>query len=294
MKGPTLLQRVALGLLRGLGRLPLWLLHAGGALAGRVAYRCAPRFRERMLENIRIAGIAGTDASGVDRFARRVAVELGKGLLEVLPFWCGRAPQMLQKVRIDAGWDAARAVANAGRGAIFLTPHVGCFEAAGQFLSQHLPITVMYRPPRLAWLDPLLRAGRAQGQARITTADSRGVRASLKALKDGLPIGLLPDQVPIAGGGVMADFFGHPAYTTTLVGKLQRSTGAPIILVCAERLPHAAGYALTFHPLPDLPVDDKAAAQALNDAQQAIIRRAPEQYLWSYNRFKLPAGAPGR
>jgi len=258
---------------------------------GRVTFRCSARVRERMIDNIRIAGVAGEDPHAIRRFARRSAIELGKGLLEVLPFWCGRASRMLEKVRPDGSWEAARALASAGRGVIFLTPHLGCFEAAGQFLSQHLPITVMYRPPRLEWLDPLLRAGRSQGQARITTADGRGVRASLKALKSGLPIGLLPDQVPIAGGGVMADFFGRPAYTTTLVGKLQRSTGAALVLVSAERLPRAAGFSLSFHPLAELPADDAAAARALNAAQEAIIRRCPEQYLWSYNRYKRPSAA---
>ena len=242
-----------------------------------------------MRANIRQAEVAGDDPRAIERFAQVSARELGKGLLEVLPFWSGRADAMLERVRTDESWERAQLAAQTGA-VIFLTPHLGCFEAAGQFLSRHLPITVMYRTPRLAWLDPLLRAGRAQGLARITTADGRGVRAVLKALKDRQPVGLLPDQVPVAGGGVQADFFGRAAYTTTLIGKLQRSTGAPIVVVSAERLPHAAGYALTFHPLPPLPPEDAAAARALNAALEAVIRRCPEQYLWSYNRYKQPAG----
>lgn len=280
---------LALVVLRALARLPLRSLHAIGGAAGSVVYRFAPDVRQRMLANIETAGVAGADAADVDRFARKTARELGKGLLEVLPFWCGRETEMLAKIRTDASWEEARAMTAGGRGVIFLTPHLGCFEAAGQFLAQQLPITVMYRPPRLQWLDPLLKSGRAQGQARITTADSRGVRASLRALKNGEPIGLLPDQVPVKGGGVMADFFGKPAYTTTLVGKLQKATGAAIVLVCAERLPRATGYALTFHRLDSLPEDDAAAARALNLALEMVIRRCPEQYLWTYNRYKDPA-----
>jgi KDO2-lipid IV(A) lauroyltransferase len=282
-------ERIALAVLGLLGRLPLPILHALGSLAGRLALRIDRRLADTMRANIRQAGLAGDDPAAVDRFARVSARELGKGLLEVLPFWCGRADAMLARVRTDESWDAARQIATAGA-VIFLTPHLGCFEAAGQFLARHLPITVMYRPPRLAWLDPLLRAGRAQGLARVTTADARGVRAVLKALKDGHPVGLLPDQVPLAGGGVRAGFFGRDAYTTTLIGKLQRSTGAAIIVVAAERLPRAAGYALTFHPLPTLPADDALAARELNAALEAVIRRCPEQYLWTYNRYKQPAG----
>ena len=289
MKQPSLGQRFTLVVLAGLARLPLRVLHALGSAMGAIAFGFSKSMRERMQDNIASAGVAGATPAALRRFASRSARELGKGLFEVLPFWRGRAAEMLAIVRTDESWDRARDLAGSKRGVIFLTPHLGCFEAAGQFLSQHLPITVMYRPPRLEWLDPLLREGRAQGQARIATADARGVRASLKALKNGEPIGLLPDQVPAAGGGVFADFFGRSAYTTTLVGKLQQATGAAIVFVCAERLPRAGGYALTFHPLAEpLPGDAAAAARALNAALEAIIRRCPEQYLWTYNRYKQP------
>ncbi len=111
----------------------------------------------------------------------------------------------------------------------------------------------------------------------------------MKALKRGDSIGVLPDQVPALGGGVTADFFGQPAYTTTLIGKLQKSTGAPIVAVSARRLPRAAGFALKFYPLPGtLPANAAAAARALNALQEQVIAECPEQYLWSYNRFKQP------
>ncbi|MEP7084684.1 MAG: lysophospholipid acyltransferase family protein, partial [Betaproteobacteria bacterium] len=146
--------------------------------------------------------------------------------------------------------------------------------------------------PRTEWLDPVLRYGRAQGQAQLTTADTRGVRALLKTLKRGEAIGLLPDQVPAQGHGVLANFFGTPAYTTTLIGKLQQATGAPVIVICTRRLREAAGFELTFHPLPfALPSNDAAAALALNAFQEQIILRCPEQYLWSYNRYKHPVDA---
>jgi KDO2-lipid IV(A) lauroyltransferase len=67
----------------------------------------------------------------------------------------------------------------------------------------------MYRRPRIAWLDPVLRHARA----RPGPADDRGhaqACALLQALKKGEAIGLLPDQVPAKGHGVMADFSGAP------------------------------------------------------------------------------------
>ena len=35
-----------------------------------------------------------------------------------------------------------------------------------------------------------------------------------------------------------------------------------------------------------------AAARVVNEGVEALIRMAPAQYLWGYNRYKRPAGAP--
>jgi Kdo2-lipid IVA lauroyltransferase/acyltransferase len=279
--------------LRTLARLPLSWLHRIGVIGGRAVFFCSRKIRARMLGNIRDAGIAGDNDEDIIRFARGCAVELGKGVLEILPLWFGRAGDMMARIRLDSSWDAVQPLLGAGKGVIFLTPHLGGFEVAGQFLAYHMAVTIMYRQPRIAWLDPVLRYGRAQGRAQLTTADTRGVRALLKALKRGEAIGLLPDQVPAQGHGILADFFGRPAYTTTLIGKLQQATGAPIVVLCTRRLPDAAGFELTFHTIPKpLPIDDTEAARALNSFQEGIIRRCPEQYLWSYNRFKAPIEVP--
>jgi KDO2-lipid IV(A) lauroyltransferase len=279
--------------LRTMARLPFAWLHWMGAIGGRAVFICSRKTRERMLKNVRDARIAGDREEDVVRFARASAVELGKSALELLPLWFGRAADMMARVRLDQSWDVVQPLLGAGKGVIFLTSHLGGFEVSGMFLAYHMKVTIMYRQPRIAWLDLLLRYGRAQGQAQLTTADTRGVRALLKALKRGEAIGLLPDQVPALGHGVMVDFFGRPAYTTTLIGKLQQITGAAIVVICARRLPDAAGFELTLHPISKpLPIDDAAAARVLNAFQEDIIRRCPEQYLWSYNRFKTPSQAP--
>ena len=72
----------------------------------------------------------------------------------------------------------------------------------------------------------------------------------------------------------------------TLVGRLQKRTGAAVILTFAERLPGGRGYALQFERYRGDAIDEPA----MNRAVEATIRRCPQQYLWSYNRYKVPAG----
>ena len=120
-------------------------------------------------------------------------------------------------------------------------------------------------------------------------ADMRGVRAMLKALKRGEAIGILPDQVPGVGEGEWTEFFGRPAYTMTLVGRLAEQTGAPVLVCFSERLRAGRGYRFTIEPLLDARPPE-SPVRALNRSLEHIIRRCPEQYLWSYNRYKVPAG----
>jgi KDO2-lipid IV(A) lauroyltransferase len=104
---------------------------------------------------------------------------------------------------------------------------------------------------------------------------------------------VLPDQVPGLGDGEWVDFFGRPAYTMTLLARLQQASGAAIVFCYAERLANGEGYELHFDALADpLPEDPKAAARVVNERVERLVASCPAQYLWGYNRYKRPAGAP--
>ena len=150
-------------------------------------------------------------------------------------------------------------------------------------------MTSMYRPPRWKFLDTLMHQGRERGQTKLAATDMGGVRQLLKALKRGETIGVLPDQVPGNGEGEWVPFFGRSAYTMTLIGRLIGSSGATVLMCHSKRLPRGEGYALYFSPL----VFDAATSipQQINAAMEAVIGSCPEQYLWSYNRYKVPRGA---
>jgi KDO2-lipid IV(A) lauroyltransferase len=95
------------------------------------------------------------------------------------------------------------------------------------------------------------------------------------------------------GEGEWVDFFGRPAYTMTLLGRLQEASGAAIVFCYARRLPRGEGYTMHFAALAEpLPADRAAAARRVNAEVEKLVRETPSQYLWGYNRYKRPAGAP--
>jgi KDO2-lipid IV(A) lauroyltransferase len=267
---------------RLLGRLPLLWLHRLGAIAGWLAYLASFRYRQTLHANLAQAGV--TDAP-----LRRAAVaEAGKQALEVARIWMRRLDEACAQVAEVTGWEHVEAAQAKGQGILFLTPHLGCFEITAQYYAYAAfdDITVLYRPPRQASLARLMLAGRKREHLHLAPANRAGVRALIRALRQGQAVGMLPDQAPKAGEGLWLDFFGRPAYTMTLAARLSE-TGAATLMTWGERLPAGQGYRVHFYPLePALSGDTQARALQINVALETLIRRCPAQYLWGYNRYK--------
>ncbi|MBI5430972.1 MAG: lysophospholipid acyltransferase family protein [Nitrosomonadales bacterium] len=272
---------------RLLASLPLRWLHALGALLGHLTFLFSGRYAARTRENLRQARVAKDEAHFAALLKQTVS-EAGKGIVELPWVWGRPLEQVCATVKSCHGWEHMEAAHARGKGIILLTPHWGCFEVVGLYVGQRLPLTCLYRSPKQDWLETIMRGGRERGLAKLATADISGVRLLFKALKRGEAIGLLPDQVPGNGEGEWVDYFGRPAYTMTLSGRLAQTSGATVLLSFAERLPHGDGYALRFEPLP-LDFSRPVPAQ-INAALERVIAISPAQYLWSYNRYKVPRG----
>ncbi|MDE2120640.1 MAG: lysophospholipid acyltransferase family protein, partial [Betaproteobacteria bacterium] len=229
---------------------------------------------------------------GSRREALGAALEAGRMVGE-LPFvWMRQGPRAAVRRVEVLGRDVVEHACGEGRGVLYLTPHLGCFEVSAQVAALWGPITVLYRPPHKSWLAALA-AARLRPNLRTAPATAAGMRPLLRALRNGEAVGLLPDQAPSAGEGVWALFFGRPAYTMTLPARLAQLTGACIVLAFAERLPRGRGYRLHLRPLRrPLPDDAQQAAASINAEIEELVRSCPRQYLWGYNRYKVPAGAP--
>lgn len=247
----------------------------------------SPTYRKHLRENL-----AAAFPDAPRPLARAAIANAGLAAAELPRVWCASREETLALVREVSGWELVEAARARGHGIVFLTPHLGCFEISARYYACFAPITVLYRPPRSRVLAGLIETLRGSANLRLARADLGGVRALVRALGRAEAIGMLPDQVPGAGEGVWAGFFGRPAYTMTLAARLA-SGGAPLLLARAERLPAGSGFRLSIAEPPPLPEGSaQLRAAAMNRMIEESIRSRPEQYLWGYNRYKRPAGAP--
>jgi Kdo2-lipid IVA lauroyltransferase/acyltransferase len=273
-------------LLRLLALLPLRALHGIGGGLGRLLLWRRGRMVHNTAVNLQIAR-PGLDDAAQAALLRDVLVESGKSASEIVKIWGGgaeRALALVREVRGEALLDAALA---AGRGVIIAAPHLGCWELLNYWLCRKTPMAILYRPPRIAAIEGLLRKVRGALAPEQVRADGAGVRTLYKRLAAGGTVGILPDQKPRAGEGQFAPFFGRKALTMVLLPRLAARTGATVLFAFAERLPRGAGYRIHLLPAPTgiAESDSATACTALNQGVQDCVERAFAQYQWQYKRF---------
>lgn len=273
-------------LLRLLGRLPLRVLHGFGGGLGRLVLWRRGRTVQNTDANLRIVRPQLDDVAR-RALLREVMIESGKSVAEIVKIWGGGAEhalELIREVRGEALFDAALA---SGRGVIIAAPHLGCWELLNYWLCRKTSLAILYRPPRIAALEALLRKARGALAPEQVRADGAGVRALYKRLAAGGTVGILPDQKPRAGEGEFAPFFGREALTMVLLPRLAARTGAIVLFAFAERLAHGTGYRIHLLPAPEglTDADPGKACAALNVGVQSCVELAFTQYQWQYKRY---------
>ena len=154
--------------------------------------------------------------------------------------------------------------------------------------AQRLPLTALYRPPKLRWLEPLMLAGRSRWQAVLAPANLRGVRMLYRALQQGGQVGLAARpgagrRRGRVGGFLRTARLHHDARDAPAAGDRRGGRSWASRSACRT----GAATACISRNCPR----QSWTKPRSNRAIEALVRRCPEQYLWSYNRYKVPAGA---
>ena len=264
-----------------IARLPLGFSQSVGARLGRLIYAVSASYRTKVDVQLAAAGYSKNK-----RLKNKALEHTGRLVAELPWVWTQTDAHLMAHVELTESVAAVQTL-TAGKPTIYLTPHLGSFEVAGRAIASLRGLTVMFKPPKIAALEAIVKTARGNAAMKTVPANFSGVRQLLKTLKRGEAIGLLPDQVPSDGDGVMAKFFDKEAYTMTLQAKLASAGNAKVVLVVCERLDNVNQWGHSFRLHMEL-MDAAPEPFALNKALEALIRRYPEQYLWGYNRFKPP------
>lgn len=187
--------------------------------------------------------------------------------------------------RIEGGENLTDAL-HAGERVILLTGHFTPLELSGRVMQGICPrIDAVFQMHSNEFVTEILRTTRERVAAN--TIESSDVRGMVRSLKSGMALWFAPDQTVYSKQSMLTTFFGEPAMSNTATTKLARLGKAVAIPWFLRRLPEG-GYVMTILPrLENFPSDDPVEdTRQFNAILEEAIGRAPEQYLWTYRRFK--------
>lgn len=174
-------------------------------------------------------------------------------------------------------------------GMIAILPHLGTWEIMNAWINQLGAPTIMYKPVKGRLTNEFILQGRQRLNATLVPTDGSGVKAILKALKQGGFSMILPDHVPEPSGGVIVPFFGIETLTSTLTSKLASKTKCALVGISCIRRNDGRGFDIHCYRLDNPDLYDRNAnvsTHALNQAMESIIKPHCSHYMWGYRRFK--------
>ena len=274
-----------LGILRALSLLPLPVLWLLGAVLGQFATGLPLRARRTIDTNLALC-FPDLSARNRRRLRNRHFRAAAQVLLSLgISLWASQR-RLSRLIRFRGREHYERALL-AGKRIILLAPHFLVLEIAGLYLSHERPMISMYKSPKNDLFDWVLRHSRTRFGGVMIERNAK-LRPLIRLLREGRPFYYLPDQEPGNADFVFAPFFGIPAATITALSRMVRLADAVVVPCFTRLLPLGAGYEVVFAPaMANFPSDDPVQdATRMNAVIEHGVREHPEQYMWSYKRFK--------
>jgi len=263
--------------------LPLKINHIFGALIGKLLYIFGSETKKVSAQNIKIC-FPELSSADQDSLVKNALIHTGKNLTESGLIW---NQSFSKNANYVTDFNGEHYLDNSKK-TILLVPHIGCWELTGRVLANSRKVTFMYKPLRSQKQNDYLFKRRNKGNLTMAKADKSGILKIQRALKNSELVGMLPDQDPGAEGAIMAPFFNTKANTMTLLAKVARKNDLRVLIFWAKRHPRGKGYELNLEPV-DLYINGdtlEGQVTSMNQCVEALIRKMPEQYMWSYKRFK--------
>jgi lauroyl/myristoyl acyltransferase len=242
-----------------------------------------------------VATALGLRGDARRRVVRRSYASMGATFLELWTF--GGVDGIERHLRyLNPAWQAL--VHRRHPGCVFLTPHLGNWDLGSHGLRRFAPRILAYaKAQHNPQVDALVNAQRARAGTEVLLAEHGDRTAAVKvmrALRDGVPVGLMADQGPGSREGVPAYFFGVPTYCHAGPGFFAKRGRVPIVPGLCVRVRAGEFAILAGRPLPAESGDEGQLIQAAMDLLCAMIAAVPGQYFWQHRRFKNRLKLPPR
>tara|TARA_B100000989_G_scaffold295186_1_gene275699 strand:+ start:1363 stop:2142 length:780 start_codon:yes stop_codon:yes gene_type:complete len=174
-----------------------------------------------------------------------------------------------------------------GQPVVFISAHFSNFELMALAIEKAgVNLSAIYRPLNNKMVNSIMEPLRKKYICKNQIKKGiNGVRESLKFFKQGMSIAIMIDQRVSEGEKI--NFFGCPAYTTTIPAQFVKKFGCKIQPVHIERY-NKINFKITFDEQITIEknVDNTSISLKLNQWLENKIKKNPSQWIWTHSRWK--------
>ncbi len=262
-----------------------------GAFLGRIIYWLDPAHRHIAEVNIRYA-LPEINEERVRLIARKSFEHLGKMVSEFAQLTRMDIKDIRNRVRFE-GFEIYERITSNGKGALGLTGHIGNWEMLAVVQSSlGYQIGFVARSIDNPYIDRFVNNIRLRHGATVFRKKTP-LKGMVDFLRNGGAVGVLFDHhISVKKGGIVVDFFGYPAETSTILPRLALKLHLPIIPVFCLREKDNQGFLIKFlEPVSlirtgDMEKDIVENTIRCNRVLEDVIRQYPEQWFWIHRRWK--------
>ncbi|RKF20408.1 lauroyl-Kdo(2)-lipid IV(A) myristoyltransferase [Alginatibacterium sediminis] len=203
-----------------------------------------------------------------------------------------RSRKYIQERIIVDGQEHIDAILESGDNFIVLLPHTYPVDYAGLYFSaQGRPMSTMFKEMRAPLIDYLMARHRTRFGGALLERKA-GLKALMKTIRAGMGCIYLPDEDLGPKHSVFVPFFGNNKATIPVLGKMAKICDARVLPIFAtydseqHKIKLIAHPPLTGYPSGDAIVD----STLMNKEVEKLVRRAPEQYMWTLSLMKSIEG----
>ena len=170
---------------------------------------------------------------------------------------------------------------------IFVSGHFANFELMSMEITKKgIPLATVYRPLNNFFLNPFMEFLRKKYICKNQIKKGiGGVRESIDYLKKKNSIALMIDQRVSEGEKI--EFFGKEALTTTLPAQLAIKYSLDIVPVFIARVEESKFEIEFLDSINPKNFNDKLElTRKLNNILEEMIKKKPNQWIWTHNRWK--------
>ena len=178
-------------------------------------------------------------------------------------------------------------IKNSSKPVVFVSGHFNNFELMAMYIEKlGIDLAAVYRPLNNHFLNPIMERIRVKHICKKQIKKGiAGTKELLKNFKNGTSIALMIDQRVTEG--IMCEFFGQMARTSTIPAQFVKKFDANIVPVYIERTKRD-DFKIRFDEI--LRFEEKESIYSitlkLNRILEKMIIQNPDQWIWTHNRWK--------